>query len=444
MENGTMALVTKYRPSPYNLREFDVKRSQVSIMDSIFRYINISSGEMVFEWSAARYVVPDNATTLPTHGQLDEISWDYFHINSVDRNEEGDYLVSARHTSALYKISRESGQILWTLRNGPGSDFELVGFSFWGQHHASWISVHFSLGFRIAECSLTSECQDNSTHSIISLLDNGNDEVTQKSKESSGIVIVIDHMKHTAKLLRRYLHPRSQSSISQGSFQILANRNVFIGWGSTRDMSEHLDDGTCVFNASTIDSGPSYRTLKSAWVGEPLTEPDLWTYAQKEGSQTVFYASWNGATEVSYWKFYASSTANDSSRSFVLAGMKRRDGFETVFTAPEFYRFTFAEAMAKNGTTIRNSTVVRTWTPDAHELVFCNAMKCAPEGSVRSLMLEFFPKRSPPVSTWTEQNAAMFVFGFSLCALLMWIFSNGRHGYGRDKVAYSFLGTSTT
>lgn len=31
--------------------------------------------------------------------------WDYFHINSVDKDSAGNYLISGKHVSALYKIS---------------------------------------------------------------------------------------------------------------------------------------------------------------------------------------------------------------------------------------------------------------------------------------------------------------------------------------------------
>ncbi|KAH9840428.1 arylsulfotransferase protein, partial [Teratosphaeria destructans] len=47
-------------------------------------------------------------------------SWNWFHMNSVAKNPAGDYLVSARWTNTLYKISGRTGRILWRL-GGPRS-----------------------------------------------------------------------------------------------------------------------------------------------------------------------------------------------------------------------------------------------------------------------------------------------------------------------------------
>ena len=60
------------------------------------------------------------------------------HMNSVDKNDDGDYMISARYTNAIYKISEKDGSLLWTL-GGLNSDFELEkGFNFSRQHDVSW------------------------------------------------------------------------------------------------------------------------------------------------------------------------------------------------------------------------------------------------------------------------------------------------------------------
>ena len=49
---------------------------------------------------------------------------DYFHINSIEIDFDGNFLISAKGTSAVYKVDRESGEILWRL-GGKESDFEM-------------------------------------------------------------------------------------------------------------------------------------------------------------------------------------------------------------------------------------------------------------------------------------------------------------------------------
>lgn len=56
-------------------------------------------------------------------------------MSSIDRFPSGDFLISARHTDAIYKISRATGSILWQL-GGVNSSFKLEGFNFSGQHDA--------------------------------------------------------------------------------------------------------------------------------------------------------------------------------------------------------------------------------------------------------------------------------------------------------------------
>ena len=59
---------------------------------------------------------------------------DYFHLNSIGVDLDGDLLVSARHTSTVYKVDRKTGQIKWRL-GGKQSDFTLgPGAAFNYQH----------------------------------------------------------------------------------------------------------------------------------------------------------------------------------------------------------------------------------------------------------------------------------------------------------------------
>ena len=47
--------------------------------------------------------------------------WDYFHINSVDLDRDGELLVSSRSTHTVYKLDRR-GKIVWRL-GGSRGDF---------------------------------------------------------------------------------------------------------------------------------------------------------------------------------------------------------------------------------------------------------------------------------------------------------------------------------
>ena len=50
--------------------------------------------------------------------------WDYFHINSIEPDSDGNLLISARSTWAGYLLERDTGKVLWRL-GGNKSSFEM-------------------------------------------------------------------------------------------------------------------------------------------------------------------------------------------------------------------------------------------------------------------------------------------------------------------------------
>ncbi|KAG7149739.1 hypothetical protein HYQ46_001353 [Verticillium longisporum] len=107
--------------------------------------VDIETGDVLFEWESLDHVdpklsafPPDFGPGLPGSGRNETDAWNYFRINSVDKDDEGHYLLSARNITALFKINGTSGEIIWQLGGyRGGSDFEIAeteGFAF--QHHA--------------------------------------------------------------------------------------------------------------------------------------------------------------------------------------------------------------------------------------------------------------------------------------------------------------------
>jgi hypothetical protein len=38
-----------------------------------------------------------------------------FHINAIDRQPDGDYVVTARHMDGVFRVDYPSGNVKWTL-----------------------------------------------------------------------------------------------------------------------------------------------------------------------------------------------------------------------------------------------------------------------------------------------------------------------------------------
>ena len=89
------------------------------VIEGVAQEVDIETGEVLFEWHSLDHVgVEESYYDNYYSHQLD-----YFHINSIDVDHDDNLLISARNTSAVYKIDRGNGQILWRL-SGKRSDFE--------------------------------------------------------------------------------------------------------------------------------------------------------------------------------------------------------------------------------------------------------------------------------------------------------------------------------
>jgi hypothetical protein len=272
------------------------------ILESIVQEVDIASGRVLFEWHSADYVSPSESYSAPTAGQ----PFDYFHINSIDVEPDGNLLLSARHTWAVYKIDRQTGELIWRL-GGRQSDFAMgAGTQFSWQHDAR----------RQPDGSIT-------------LFDDGsNGSLPPTEDHSRGIVLELDELAHTATLRREYAHAGILAK-SQGSMQVQPNGDVLVGWGDQPYFTEFAADGSVVLDAQLPSASASYRTLRFPWHGRPADNPAVAT-DPGDGSETIVYARWNGATEVAVWVVLS----GDSPDALWPLGSQPRSGFETAIEVP--------------------------------------------------------------------------------------------------------------
>ncbi|KAJ9620954.1 hypothetical protein H2203_007540 [Taxawa tesnikishii (nom. ined.)] len=99
-ENGT-ALMTAYDPIQADLSSVG-GASNGWIFDSVFQEVDIESGELLFQWRASdHYQVNESFASLGEKGGSIETAWDYFHINSIDKDSSGNYYISSRYMHTL-------------------------------------------------------------------------------------------------------------------------------------------------------------------------------------------------------------------------------------------------------------------------------------------------------------------------------------------------------
>ncbi len=249
-------------------------------------------------------------------GKSKDTAFDFFHINSVDKDDLGNYIISSRYVHAFMCIS-PTGETLWHL-GGKNNNFtdlsagEATNFSW--QHHANWHA-----------------------NNTITIFDNHGDNVFHNRADfSRGMKVSLDLEEMTVTLLEIYVHPDGILATSQGSAQILPdNGNVLVGFGNTPAYTEFSSDGQVLCDAhfgpamifEVLDLGlvKSYRAFKSRWVGTPKTPPDI----RVEGGKA--YVGWNGATEVKSWRLESADEMSAAEEDFVTIQELERDGFETSF-----------------------------------------------------------------------------------------------------------------
>ena len=131
------ALLLGYRLVRRDLRNYGGP-SYGWVRNDIVQEVDVATGRVLFSWSAIKHIpLTDGRIREDPYGTGESKSdpWDYVHINSV--TVDGDaLLISARNTSAIYRVDRKTGDVDWTL-GGRSSDFRFVGGSrFSWQHDA--------------------------------------------------------------------------------------------------------------------------------------------------------------------------------------------------------------------------------------------------------------------------------------------------------------------
>lgn len=317
-KNGT-ALLTAYELKPTDLSAFGVS-GEGWIYDSLFQEVDIATGKLLFQWRASDHLpVTESFSPIQKNGRERKKAWDYMHINSVDKNDEGNYLISLRYGCTLLCIS-QTGEILWRLGGKHNSFKDLTpgaaATNFAWQHHAMW--------------------HENST--MVSVFDNGAfDKLIHTAEYSRGLLISLDYDAMTATLVQDYVAPQRFLAPSQGSVQLLPDGNVLVGWGHTPAFTEFSASGEVLCDMhigatriASLGRSKNYRTFKYSWVGRPKTAPSV----VLKSAENALYVSWNGATEVERWVLEASDSTTEDAKFFQIGG-SFKEQFETKIHVPQ-------------------------------------------------------------------------------------------------------------
>ena len=249
------ALILAYTTATADLTSIGGPANQ-TVIDGVVQEIDIATGQVLFQWNSADHVpYAQSEQPLPASAST---PWDWFHINAVKLDSDGNLLINARNTWTTYEVNRFDGNILWQLggkdssfklQAGPGQTLDDAGEIFAWQHDP--------------------EPLGNDEYSIFDNESGGAANSGVGSTSEFGVSRVVrfklDERDRTATLLQSEDQPESLTAPSQGNSQPLAGGGETVGWGSLPYFSEFDSSGNLIFNAQFPTGVNSYRAYLLPW-----------------------------------------------------------------------------------------------------------------------------------------------------------------------------------
>jgi hypothetical protein len=219
------------------------------VLNGIVQEIDIATGKVLFQWDSAGHVPFSDSHAPPSVSP--SVPWDWFHINAVHLDTDGNLLISSRYTWTIYKVSIHTGAIIWELggkqssfrlRAAPGQVLDQAGEIFAFQHDP------VALG-----------------GGEYSVFDDESDGGVPLLAHSRAVIVRLDLATRTATLIWSASQPEGMVAGAMGSAQRLSNGDMFISWGGLGSMSEFSSSGKLLYNASLPPGVYTYRAYLLPW-----------------------------------------------------------------------------------------------------------------------------------------------------------------------------------
>ena len=202
---------------------------------------------VVFQWRSWDYI-----PITDCYDNLTGTTFDYIHVNSIDVDTDGNFLVSCRETAEILKIDRITGDIIWRW-GGKHNQFAFIG------DNAGNAPNYFSYQHDVRRIA----------GGHITMMDNGNQHSPPYSRAAE---YALDESAMTATLVWEYRHTPDVFDPAAGSVQRLPNGNTLIGWGTSNflgsgDMAltEVRPDKSVALEMTLPKGLFSYRALRFPW-----------------------------------------------------------------------------------------------------------------------------------------------------------------------------------
>jgi hypothetical protein len=317
-----IAYVTAYNPIRCDLASVDGVRDG-AIVDTAVQQIDVKTGLVRWEWHSLDHVGASESEVQTPHGTT---PWDYFHLNSIDPQPDGNVFISARSTWAGYELQAGSGRILWRLGGNKSSFAMGPGTRTAWQHDGRVLP-----------------------DGDVTLFDNGANPPIHR--QSRAVRIALDFATRRARLVSAQVHDPPRLSASQGNVQTLADGSSVVGYGAVPAISEYAPDGSLLFDAHQPFDMSFYRAFRFPWNGRPQSPPAVLAALNSTGEETIVHASWNGATDVAGWRVLA----GESAAALAAQATIPATGFESSTILYRKYAYAQVQALDSVGRVLASS-----------------------------------------------------------------------------------------
>jgi len=242
------ALITATRLVTVRLTSAGRPVSQ-KVIDDVVQEIDIGTGMVLFQWNTIGHV-PLRDSELPRPASR-ATPWDWFHINAVHLDTDGNLLINSRYTWTTYKVSRRTGKIIWelggkqstfTLRAAPGQVLDRAGEIFAFQHDPEAIG-----------------------NGEYTFFDDEAAETRSLLPYSRAVTVKLDPATRVATLIRSVNQPEGLLARAQGNAQTTRNGDLFVDWGVLPYFSEFSPTGRLLLNVEFPPGVSSYRAYRLPW-----------------------------------------------------------------------------------------------------------------------------------------------------------------------------------
>lgn len=245
--------------------------------DSMIQEVRASDLTEAWQWRFSDHIAPTESTLPLVFPHSPAV--DVYHVNAIDRQSDGDYVVTARHLDAVFRVDHASKDIEWVLGGDPNTPGRLCSA-------ASLVTPPQSPTnkcLRIIGDPLNGPKGPHDGRlegNMLTMMDNRTD-----GRPSRAVGYRIDTDAMTATMMWQVLQRSGVSGGTLGSVRLAGDGSVLVGWGAPiQPMIDEFasDRVTRLLSISQSPFGYSYRVVKY-----PKTDFDVNQLRSTAGGATV-------------------------------------------------------------------------------------------------------------------------------------------------------------